>query len=176
MATSTRRTLAGSTDGRSIPTRDISMAKIPLMPPPTPSGPFGGTLGALAIAVGIGVLGAYMLDMHGHTCARCGRRWRHFGAFNFGDEQSHTCTCGQVQWWKCGMPHVLRGSQFVTPTLLPLAERRAPDPAPVFETDFEADTAHAPAVRAVPASTTSLSFRPAALAATTSRSFRRLTR
>jgi hypothetical protein len=77
--------------------------------------PFGGTFGALAIAVGVGVLGAYMLDLHGHTCVQCGRRWRHFGAFNFGDEQSHTCTCGQVQWWKCGMPHVLHGSQFASP-------------------------------------------------------------
>lgn len=73
----------------------------------------GGTLGALAIMVGLGALGAYMLDLHGHTCEQCGRRWRHLGAFNLGDENSHTCSrCGQVQWWKCGVPHVLRGSQF----------------------------------------------------------------
>lgn len=66
------------------------------------------------MAVGLGVLGAHMLDLHGHQCDRCGRRWRHFGAFNLGDEASHTCAdCGQVQWWKCGTPHVLRGSQYV---------------------------------------------------------------
>jgi len=75
-----------------------------------------GTLSTLALLVGIGVLGAYMLDLHGHTCDRCGRRWRHFGAFNFGDTESHTCTrCGQVQWWKCGAPHVLQGSQYAVP-------------------------------------------------------------
>ncbi len=89
-------------------------------PPARSSGSFGGTLGVIAIAFGVGVLGAYMLDLHGHTCDRCGRRWRHFGAFNLGDEQSHTCPCcGQVQWWKCGAPHVLRGSQFVTPSTSP---------------------------------------------------------
>jgi hypothetical protein len=85
-------------------------------PPPSASGSMGGTLGALAIAVGVGVLGAYMLDLHSHKCCRCGSRWRHFGAFNLGDEPSHTCSrCGVVQWWKCGVPHVLRGSQFVEP-------------------------------------------------------------
>jgi hypothetical protein len=69
------------------------------------------TLGAFAIC---GV-GAYALDLHGHQCASCGRRWRHFGAFNLGDEESHTCSsCGEVQWWKCGAPHVMRGSQFAT--------------------------------------------------------------
>jgi hypothetical protein len=97
------------------------------------SKPFG-TLGALAIAVGVGVLGAYMLDLHGHACERCGRRWRHFGAFNFGDEQSHTCTCGQVQWWKCGMPHVLRGSQFVGPSpALPAAPLPATTPVHAWD-------------------------------------------
>lgn len=98
------------------------------------SRPFGGTLGALAIAVGVGVLGAYMLDLHGHTCEQCGRRWRHFGAFNFGDEQSHTCMCGQVQWWKCGMPHVLRGSQFVGPAAA-LPAVSLPATTPVHEWD-----------------------------------------
>ena len=64
----------------------------------------------LAIAAGFVAVGAYMLDLHGHTCDRCGRRWRHFGAFNLGDEKSHTCSrCGDVQWWKCGTPPVLRG-------------------------------------------------------------------
>jgi hypothetical protein len=82
-------------------------------PAQSPSVSFGGTLGALAVAVGFGVLVAHMLDLHGHRCERCGRRWRHFGAFNLGDEKSHTCaSCGEVQWWKCGAPHVLRGSQF----------------------------------------------------------------
>lgn len=81
---------------------------------------FGGTLGALAVAVGFGVLVAHMLDLHGHTCDQCGRRWRHFGAFNLGDEKSHTCSCcGQVQWWKCGAPHVLRGSQFAQAPTVP---------------------------------------------------------
>lgn len=88
---------------------------------PAPSGTsLGSTLGAIAIAVGIGVVGAYMLDLHGHTCDRCGRRWRHFGAFNLGDEASHTCSrCGEVQWWKCGTPHVLRGSEFAVPPSAP---------------------------------------------------------
>ena len=121
--------------------------------------PFVRTLGALAIAVGVGALGAYMLDLHGHICVKCGRRWRHFGAFNFGDEQSHTCTCGEVQWWKCGVPHVLRGSQYVTP-LLPIATRRSLDaptvPALPFGAGLEEDTVRhdigtdaAPGVRAV---------------------------
>jgi len=82
---------------------------------PSSSGatPFSSTLGAIAVAVGMGLAGAYMLDLHGHACEGCGRRWRHFGAFNLGDEKSHTCSrCGEVQWWKCGVPHVLRGSQF----------------------------------------------------------------
>lgn len=75
---------------------------------------FGGTLGALAVVAGVVAIGTYMLDLHGHTCDKCGRRWRHFGAFNLGDADSHTCSrCGEVQWWKCGAPHVMRGSQFV---------------------------------------------------------------
>lgn len=68
-----------------------------------PSAPLGGTLGILAIAFGVGVLGAYALDLHGHTCEACGRRWRHLGAFNLGDLGAHTCSgCGTVQWWKSG--------------------------------------------------------------------------
>jgi len=81
-------------------------------PAPPSNSSFGRVLGALAVAVGVGAIGAYMLDLHGHTCT-CGKRWRHFGAFNLGDAESHTCSqCGQVQWWKDGAPHVLRGSQF----------------------------------------------------------------
>lgn len=71
----------------------------------------GSMLGAIAIAVGVGVLGAYMLDMHSHTCEACGHRWRHLGAFNLGDPRAHTCQgCGTVQWWKDGIPHVFRAS------------------------------------------------------------------
>jgi hypothetical protein len=76
---------------------------------PQPSAPLGGTLGVIALAFGIGVLGAYMLDLHSHVCCRCGHRWRHLGAFNFGDEGAHTCSkCGVVQWWKDGIPHAYR--------------------------------------------------------------------
>jgi hypothetical protein len=65
------------------------------------------------------VLGAYMLDMHAHTCDACGNRWRHLGAFNVGDPTSHTCgKCGVVQWWKDGVPHVFRSSlQPFTPAM-----------------------------------------------------------
>jgi len=78
-------------------------------------------LGALAIAVGVGVLGYYMLDGHGHTCESCGNRWRHLGAFNLGDPVAHTCkTCGTVQWWKDGVPHVFRDAiQSPPPAVLP---------------------------------------------------------
>jgi hypothetical protein len=163
-----RKMSGGNTERSAITARGISMANDQRHYPRPPvqvtspfarpavqvTSPFVRTLGALAIAVGVGALGAYMLDLHGHTCVQCGRRWRHFGAFNFGDEQSHTCTCGQVQWWKCGVPHVLRGSQFVTP-LLPIAPRRAP---PVLALPFGAgleedtvrpDTDTVPTVRAV---------------------------
>ena len=69
----------------------------------TPKVSLGGTLGVIALAFGVGVLGAYMLDLHGHTCEACGHRWRHLGAFNLGDQDAHTCRkCGMVQWWKCG--------------------------------------------------------------------------
>jgi len=76
--------------------------------PPWPRAPIG-TLGTLAIAFGAGVLGYYMLDGHTHTCESCSHRWRHLGAFNLGDPASHTCSkCGTVQWWKDGVPHVVR--------------------------------------------------------------------
>lgn len=68
-------------------------------PPSRPT--LGGTLGVIAIALGVGVLGAFVFDLHGHTCNTCGNRWRHLGAFNVGDETAHTCAgCGTVQWWK----------------------------------------------------------------------------
>lgn len=61
------------------------------------------TLEVFAIAIGVGMFGAYMLDMHSHTCQACGNRWRHLGAFNFGEVKAHTCAkCGTVEWWKCG--------------------------------------------------------------------------
>lgn len=89
-------------------------------PPQGASPPSTGVFSSLAILVGVGVLGAYMLDLHAHTCEGCGKRWRHFGAFNFDDEESHTCTrCGQVQWWRGGAPHVRRGSQFAMPARVP---------------------------------------------------------
>lgn len=102
------------------PPRHVPTASAPKRPSAGPAEPeavsFGGVMGALAVAIGLGVLGVHMLDLHGHQCDRCGRRWRHFGAFNLGDEKSHTCGgCGEVQWWKCGAPHVLRGSQFAQP-------------------------------------------------------------
>jgi hypothetical protein len=61
----------------------------------------------MAIAVGVGVLGYYLLDGHAHTCESCGHRWRHLGAFNFGDPSAHSCAiCGTVQFWKDGFKHV----------------------------------------------------------------------
>ena len=79
----------------------------PAPAPPTSS--IGCVLGTVAIAIGIGVLGAYMLDLHSHTCEACGHRWRHLGAFNLGDPGAHSCSkCGTVQWWKDGSPHVFR--------------------------------------------------------------------
>ena len=74
-------------------------------PPPS----IGNMLGVIAIAVGVGVLGVYMFDLHSHTCEGCGNRWRHLGAFNVGDPDAHACgKCGTVQWWKDGVPHVFR--------------------------------------------------------------------
>lgn len=92
------------------------MAASPSRPPwgsPPPAAPSAeksiGPLGVIALALGIGVFGYYMLDGHAHTCEACGNRWRHLGAFNLGDPQAHTCKqCGTVQWWKDGFPHVFR--------------------------------------------------------------------
>lgn len=95
---------------------------MPNQPPPQkPRSLFGslGTFGTLAIAIGVGVIGFYALEWHRHTCESCGRKWSHLGALNQNCEGSHTCTCGQVQWWKDGAPHVLRGSQYVMPERLP---------------------------------------------------------
>lgn len=78
---------------------------------PSPSSPhsIGNMLGVVVIALGVGVLGYYMLDGHSHTCEACGHRWRHLGVFNLGDPVAHTCSkCHTVQWWKDGMPHVFR--------------------------------------------------------------------
>lgn len=94
---------------QSVQARPVS----PRLPAPRQSamGSFGSALGTVAIAVGVGMLGAYMLDLHTHTCEACGNRWRHLGAFNIGDPNSHTCgKCGIVQWWKDGVPHVFRSS------------------------------------------------------------------
>ena len=77
--------------------------------PVSQSPSLGNVLGTIALAVGVGLLGAYALDIHSHTCESCGTRWRHLGAFNVGDPGSHTCSkCGTVQWWKDGVPHVFR--------------------------------------------------------------------
>ena len=73
-----------------------------------------GTLGVIAIAIGVGALGYYMLDGHSHVCEACGHRWRHLGAFNLGDPAAHTCKrCGTVQWWKDGFQHVFRDPSYV---------------------------------------------------------------
>jgi hypothetical protein len=73
----------------------------------TPS--IGKMLGIVALAIGVGVVGYYVLDGHSHSCESCGNRWRHLGAFNVGDPVAHTCkSCGTVQWWKDGVPHVFR--------------------------------------------------------------------
>ncbi len=66
--------------------------------------PLMSTLGVIAIAFGIGVAGALVFDLHGHTCDSCGNRWKHLGAFNDGDLAAHTCSsCGTVQQWKDGV-------------------------------------------------------------------------
>jgi hypothetical protein len=92
-----------------------------MAPPWKPPGQPIGTIGVIAIALGIGVLGAYALDAHGHTCEACGKRWWHLGAFNLGDPTAHTCSsCGTVQWWKNGIPHVFRTALRAPPQEDPL--------------------------------------------------------
>lgn len=87
--------------------------------PPPPS--IGNMLGVLAIAVGVSVLGYYVLDGHSHTCESCGNSWRHLGVFNVGDPGAHACgKCGTVQWWKDGTAHVFRDVlRQPPPTVLP---------------------------------------------------------
>jgi hypothetical protein len=80
-----------------------------------PSSPFGGTLGVIALALGIGVAAAFVLDAHGHRCEACGHKWWHLGAFNLGDEDAHRCKCGVVQWWKNGVPQVIRDAHRAQP-------------------------------------------------------------
>ena len=81
----------------------------PASAPASPPASIGTMLSVVAVALGVGVLGYYMLDGHAHTCESCGQRWRHLGAFNVGDPGAHTCgKCGTVQWWKDGVPHVFR--------------------------------------------------------------------
>jgi len=79
-------------------------------PQPAPRKPaLGGTLGVIAIALGVGLVAGYMLDAHGHTCDQCGNKWWHLGAFNFNDQPAHTCSkCSAVQWWKNGVPLAVR--------------------------------------------------------------------
>jgi predicted RNA-binding Zn-ribbon protein involved in translation (DUF1610 family) len=62
-------------------------------------------IGALAV----GLVTGYVLDWHRHTCDACGHNWGHLGALNLGSEPAHTCPrCGQLQWWKCGVPAEIR--------------------------------------------------------------------
>ena len=85
-------------------------------PPEPPPKKSIGTFGILAIAAGVGVLGYYMLDGHAHVCESCGHKWRHLGAFNFGDPKAHACKqCGTIQWWKDGFQHVFRDPTYESP-------------------------------------------------------------
>ena len=78
-----------------------------------------GTLGTIIIALSAGILGYYALDGHSHRCESCGKKWRHLGAFNIGDVDAHTCgSCGQIQWWKCGLPNVFHHAHPVSPEAL----------------------------------------------------------
>ena len=113
-----------------------------MQPPPSPQSKkpmnsFAKVLLTVAGAILLGEAAKYAFDFHAHQCSSCGHGWRHFGAFNFGDQCSHTCPgCGQVQWWKCGTPHVLRGSQFVTPppsSEPPLQPSPSPLPSPPLQ-------------------------------------------
>jgi hypothetical protein len=86
-----------------------SMARYRSSPPPRPYEAPLGTLTVMALAFGLGVFGAFMLDLHKHRCESCSYAWWHLGAFNLGDPVAHTCKqCGTVQWWKDGVPHVFR--------------------------------------------------------------------
>ena len=77
--------------------------------PPRDPNSVSSMLGTIALAIGVGVIGAYALDLHSHSCEACGHKWRHLGVLNLGDPVAHSCKqCGTVQWWKDGMPHVFR--------------------------------------------------------------------
>jgi len=70
-------------------------------PPQDNRPPWAKVLGVAVVAVGVGVIGAFALDLHSHQCDQCGKRWWHLGSFNVGDKTAHTCAmCGDVQWWK----------------------------------------------------------------------------
>lgn len=88
--------------------RAFRASPVVVPPPPRPQPQTFSTLGVVVLAIGAGVLGAYMLDLHSHRCEACNHKWWHLGAFNLGDPVAHTCKCGTVQWWKDGMPHVFR--------------------------------------------------------------------
>jgi hypothetical protein len=74
-------------------------------PDPKPEPAFGGTLGVIAVALGVGFIAAYTLDAHAHRCDSCGHKWWHLGAFSLGEKAAHTCKrCGAEQWWKSSVP------------------------------------------------------------------------
>ena len=77
--------------------------------PPTPPPKPLGVLSVIAITIGAAAIGCWALDLHSHRCDSCNRKWRHFGAFSFGDPKAHTCaTCGTTQFWKDGFQQVFR--------------------------------------------------------------------
>ena len=85
------------------------------------------TLGTVALVIGAGALGYYMLDGHSHCCESCGHTWRHLGVFNFGDPGAHSCCkCGTTQWWKDGVQQVFKDALREPPkppTLVPSGEK-----------------------------------------------------
>ncbi len=90
------------------------------MPPPArrpPPAKFSiSPLGIAAIVLGVGVVGAFALDLHRHQCAACTERWWHLGAFNLGSVDAHRCAnCGEIQWWKGTAEGALRPPQYRTP-------------------------------------------------------------
>lgn len=86
-------------------------------------------LRVLAVALGVGVASVFVFDLHSHTCASCGRKWKHLGTFNEGDIEAHSCPkCGQVQWWKDG--HCPDGAHVFPPDDIPAASSPAPPVLP----------------------------------------------
>ncbi len=90
---------------------------------------FGRVLAIALGAVAIGAVSMWMLDGHGHTCDTCGTKWRHFGAFNLGSEDAHTCSrCGAKQWWKDGVSAEVKAQHaHWHPQMV---ENASPDPYP----------------------------------------------